>query len=50
MVSRRVMELHGGNISVHSAGLGRGTEVTLSFPALADSHARGAAGTDDLHV
>ncbi len=31
---RQLVELHGGSISVHSAGLGRGAEFTVRLPAL----------------
>lgn len=33
---RRLMEVHGGTVRVASEGAGRGTDVTLQFPLLAD--------------
>ena len=30
---KRLVEMHGGNVSVHSAGAGRGTEFTIRLPA-----------------
>ena len=33
-VVRRLVELHGGQVTVHSAGLGRGTEFVVSLPRL----------------
>ncbi|RFU44493.1 response regulator [Paraburkholderia sp. DHOC27] len=36
-VARRMVELHGGSISLHSDGPGTGTEVTLKLPILKES-------------
>lgn len=33
-VVRRLVELHGGRVTVHSAGLGKGTEFVVSLPRL----------------
>jgi CheY-like chemotaxis protein len=33
-LTRRLVELHGGTIEVHSAGLGRGSEFVVSLPIL----------------
>lgn len=40
-VVRRLVELHGGTVSVHSDGEGKGSEFTVSLPLVADqsSHA-----------
>ena len=34
-LARQIVELHGGTISLHSEGIGRGTTVTVSLPAAA---------------
>jgi signal transduction histidine kinase len=31
-VARRIIELHGGSITVHSDGPGRGTEAMVTLP------------------
>ncbi|MGE0127313.1 MAG: PAS domain-containing protein [Blastocatellales bacterium] len=36
---RRLIELHGGKIEAHSAGLGKGSEFLVRLPALAESQA-----------
>lgn len=36
-IVRSIVELHGGSVSVHSEGLGRGSEFTLRLPARAVS-------------
>ena len=36
-LARSLVELHGGEISAHSEGLGRGSEFTVRLPLLADS-------------
>ena len=48
-LSRRLVELHGGSVTGHSDGIGRGAEFTVRIPLLAAEgdalpRARGAAG------
>ncbi len=40
-VVRRLVELHGGQVSVHSEGTGRGSEFLVRLPRLLTSDARG---------
>jgi signal transduction histidine kinase/CheY-like chemotaxis protein len=37
---RRLTELHGGRVEVHSAGVGQGSEFVVHLPALSDEEAR----------
>jgi len=52
---KRLMEAHGGTVSLASEGIGRGTEVTLRFPLVAKPEAppkpaeTGEAPRQDLH-
>nr|WKF60814.1 Autoinducer 2 sensor kinase/phosphatase LuxQ [Paraburkholderia busanensis] len=45
-VAKRMVELHGGTISLESAGPGTGTEVTLLLPILREAPASVAAETN----
>jgi PAS domain S-box-containing protein len=44
-IAKQFMDLHGGTIELTSAGLGHGTEVTLTLPTVA-RHARASAQAD----
>src|SRR5688500_3829680 len=37
-ISKRLAEAHGGTITAHSEGRGRGTTFTVELPAVADAH------------
>ena len=37
---RRLVEMHGGSVEAHSAGLGRGSEFVVRLPALAEGRRR----------
>jgi PAS domain S-box-containing protein len=41
-VARQLVDLHGGSISVHSEGPGRGSEFTVSLPCLSETPSQGA--------
>ncbi|HEY8360984.1 MAG TPA: ATP-binding protein, partial [Ramlibacter sp.] len=43
---RKLVELHGGLVELHSAGVGRGTTVRITLPAAAHDDARPAAADD----
>jgi NO-binding membrane sensor protein with MHYT domain/CheY-like chemotaxis protein len=47
---RRLVQLHGGTVTIESGGVGTGTTVTVSFPAIeaaeADVSTSGVAGTE----
>ncbi len=45
-VVRRLVELHGGSVSVHSDGIGKGSEFTIRLPAAA--RLPGAASDSDV--
>jgi signal transduction histidine kinase len=48
---RRLVELHGGDIRVSSAGVGRGTEVVVRLPLVrADPHAALSDASDERHA
>lgn len=52
---RKLVEMHGGTITVHSPGPGKGTTVTLSFPRFFQTeqlalHRETQAKTDATHV
>jgi signal transduction histidine kinase len=38
-LARRIVEMHGGQIAVHSEGVGHGSEFVVRLPLLAASHA-----------
>jgi CheY-like chemotaxis protein len=42
-IVRQLVELHGGEISAHSDGLGKGAAFTVRLPALSEAEALGAA-------
>jgi len=42
-VAKQLVELHGGSITCHSAGLGQGSEFTVLLPALPEEFAAGSA-------
>jgi CheY-like chemotaxis protein len=39
---RKLVEMHGGEVAAHSAGVGRGSEFVVTLPLLADASASGA--------
>ncbi len=43
---RRLVEMHGGKVEAHSAGLGRGSEFVVRLPALAEKPPRGRKPTE----
>jgi signal transduction histidine kinase len=44
-IVRHIVELHGGTVAAHSAGLGQGAEFTVTLPALAATAAAPAGRT-----
>ena len=46
-LSRRLVDLHGGTIEAHSAGLGRGAEFVVRIPAVSAESARSAREAGD---
>lgn len=46
-VAKRLIELHGGEISLHSDGAGRGTLVTMCLPILEGKSAEGHAASSE---
>jgi signal transduction histidine kinase len=44
-ICRQLIELHGGTVSAHSDGLGRGAEFTIRLPALPEPEAGAAIGS-----
>src|SRR5205814_9679993 len=42
-LSKKVVELHGGTLEAHSAGLGQGSEFTVRLPVLEPAPAQNAA-------
>jgi PAS domain S-box-containing protein len=49
-LARRVVELHGGRLSAHSAGVGLGSTFTLLIPAASPSIAEPAGSGDAVHA
>jgi signal transduction histidine kinase/ActR/RegA family two-component response regulator len=50
-IARTLVEMHGGTVEAHSAGLGRGATFTVRLPALSDQRAEvPAAGTQVRHT
>jgi PAS domain S-box-containing protein len=45
-VVRKLVELHGGRVDVHSEGLGKGSEFTICLPGLRDALPGESPGTD----
>jgi two-component system CheB/CheR fusion protein len=46
-VVRRLVELHGGTVEAHSEGLGRGSELVVRLPALANAEPEETGGAED---
>jgi signal transduction histidine kinase len=45
---QQLVEMHGGFVRIYSEGLGRGTEVFVSFPLITGAPAGDAAATQDM--